>query len=212
MPLQARSRKTQQDLLDALERLLSRKSFAEITVAEIAAEAGLTTGAIYRRFRDKGDLLRAAFDRFLERTEQFEGSSSPVTDNSTDRVVLHSLITGTLKFTLSHIPLMRAAASYDDLPSFDKMRQARNLVAQRLAQRLRHSTLPPEVLEHRAHFTLRMIAAVIRDTFLSGPGAYDVAKPVEAFVAENRVFIDQLISDLLETALAYLEIQHASNR
>ena len=67
-PVQDRSKKTQQALLDALERLLAEKTINELTVAQIAAEAGVTTGAIYRRFKDKKDLLHAAFDRFLEET------------------------------------------------------------------------------------------------------------------------------------------------
>ena len=65
-PKQARSLRTEQALLDALEALLSRKSFVDLTVSELAREAGLTTGAIYRRFKDKEDVLRAAFQRFYE--------------------------------------------------------------------------------------------------------------------------------------------------
>lgn len=64
-PVQERSQKTEQNLLDALEKLLVKKSITDLTVAEIAAEAGVTTGAIYRRFKDKQHLLQSAFIRFL---------------------------------------------------------------------------------------------------------------------------------------------------
>ena len=44
-PRQARSEATYRRLLDAAERLLSEESFDRVTVAEIAARAGVTIGA-----------------------------------------------------------------------------------------------------------------------------------------------------------------------
>jgi len=71
-PKQARSINTEQRLIDALETLLASRDFSDLTVTELASEAGLTTGAIYRRFEDKEDLLRTAFHRFVEeRTELY---------------------------------------------------------------------------------------------------------------------------------------------
>lgn len=56
---QQRSRKTRDDLLHALERVLRTKDFYEISVAEVAAEAGVTAGSIYRRF--EGGLIEVLF-------------------------------------------------------------------------------------------------------------------------------------------------------
>ncbi|SMC60128.1 transcriptional regulator, TetR family [Desulfocicer vacuolatum DSM 3385] len=44
-------------ILDALSRLLEQKNFNAVTTANIAREAGVTEGLIYKYFRDKKDLL-----------------------------------------------------------------------------------------------------------------------------------------------------------
>lgn len=47
---QERSRQTRANLLDALDRLLRARDFADLSVAEVAAAAGISPGAVYRRF------------------------------------------------------------------------------------------------------------------------------------------------------------------
>jgi AcrR family transcriptional regulator len=54
-----------QRLLDAAARVFARQGYAGTKVMDIVREAGLSTGAVYGRFRSKNDLLRAAI---LERT------------------------------------------------------------------------------------------------------------------------------------------------
>lgn len=57
-PRQDRSRDTQLRYVEAAQRLLARgRSFAEISVAELAKEASSSVGAFYSRFRDKDALL-----------------------------------------------------------------------------------------------------------------------------------------------------------
>lgn len=64
--LQARSRKTLNALLDALDRLLRDRSFESITVLDLAREAGVSTGAFYARFSSKDDLLPELYSRFQD--------------------------------------------------------------------------------------------------------------------------------------------------
>ena len=52
-------------LLDAAARVFARQGYAGTKIMDIVREAGLSTGAVYGRFRSKNDLLRAAI---LERT------------------------------------------------------------------------------------------------------------------------------------------------
>ncbi len=57
-PRQDRSRDTHLRYVEAAQRLLARgKSFADISVAELAKEASSSVGAFYSRFRDKDALL-----------------------------------------------------------------------------------------------------------------------------------------------------------
>jgi AcrR family transcriptional regulator len=59
---QARSSETSRRLLEAAEEILEQKGFDECSVAEIAARAGVTTGAFYARFRDKEAVLQVLED------------------------------------------------------------------------------------------------------------------------------------------------------
>jgi len=204
--VQERSRKTEQALLNALERLLDSKSMADLTVAEIASEAGLTTGAIYRRFRDKNDLLHAAFDRFLERTEEGNLAFDTETTVLSDRQHIELAIRDTVHFTYDHIPLMRAASLLDDAVSFDRMRTARNIISDSLAEHISASQYSGGELKRRVRFTLRTVTAVARDTFLAGPGARFLTLSGKSAKVESDRMLDHLVSDLVEQAMAYLQI------
>lgn len=48
-------------ILSAAERLFHERSFSAVGVDEIAREAGITGGAIYRHFRSKDEILAALF-------------------------------------------------------------------------------------------------------------------------------------------------------
>jgi AcrR family transcriptional regulator len=65
-PRQERTQKTLVALLDAAESLLADKGFDDITVADVAARAGSSVGAFYRRFSDKDALLHALHERYCE--------------------------------------------------------------------------------------------------------------------------------------------------
>lgn len=61
---QARSQETLERLLESTESLLAHKGFEGVTVAEIAARAGMSVGAVYSRFRDKDAVLQCLLDGF----------------------------------------------------------------------------------------------------------------------------------------------------
>ena len=63
---QARSQQTLERLLDSAEALIANKGFDDVTVAEIAARAGFSVGAVYSRFRDKQGVLHCLQDRFVD--------------------------------------------------------------------------------------------------------------------------------------------------
>jgi len=65
-PQQARTRKALGRMLDAAEKLVATKGFAETGIAEIARLSGSSVGGFYRRFRDKQGLLQALHDRFCD--------------------------------------------------------------------------------------------------------------------------------------------------
>ena len=66
-------------ILSAAARLFARKGVSGATMAEIANEADLSAGAIYRYYKSKEDLLRAVFDEASARNQElFYGTAETV--------------------------------------------------------------------------------------------------------------------------------------
>jgi AcrR family transcriptional regulator len=66
MPYSARHKQdTRQRILESARRLFNSKGFAEVSIGEIMANAGLTHGGFYRHFNDKSELYAEAVQWFL---------------------------------------------------------------------------------------------------------------------------------------------------
>jgi AcrR family transcriptional regulator len=57
---------TREALIAAAARVFSRRGFQEASLRAIAAEAGMTTGAVYSNFEDKADLFLAVLEEKLD--------------------------------------------------------------------------------------------------------------------------------------------------
>ncbi len=203
-PIQARARKTEQDLLDAFENLLTKKSFLDLTVAELAKEAELTTGAIYRRFKDKNDVLQCAFNRFYQRAEAFYAAQDDIyPDTMTDREVLETFFKGVMHNTLDNIHLMRAANSLNDEKSFQRMIGARDIAANWLANRLKSSSCNKTELIDKCRFIVRIATATFRDTFLSGRQAVTTRK---GYIAAHEKELMSLTKKLVDMVFEFLHL------
>lgn len=90
---QGRSRKTRDKLLKALENLLVENDFADISVQQIALEAGVSAASVYRRFDKKQGFIPVLFDLYLERLNEWVASPDAQTDieGCTLREALHQL-------------------------------------------------------------------------------------------------------------------------
>jgi AcrR family transcriptional regulator len=61
-----RQAQTRTELIDAAERLFITEGFHATSVADVAAAAGYTTGAVYSNFASKEDLFFAVYERRAE--------------------------------------------------------------------------------------------------------------------------------------------------
>jgi AcrR family transcriptional regulator len=86
-PLQARSRKALQKVLAAAEDVLAADGFDEFTMTAVAERAGVSVGAIYRRFDGKEQLLAAVKDRLLSQLEEDLAERLRTADPSLEGVV-----------------------------------------------------------------------------------------------------------------------------
>jgi AcrR family transcriptional regulator len=89
-PQQARSQQTYDKLLDAAANLLDAKSFEEMTISDIVAEAGCSVGAFYGRFKDKDALLHALDARYVD--QQLAAGQDWVNQGSRPERTLNELI------------------------------------------------------------------------------------------------------------------------
>ncbi len=69
-PKQARSRESTRKLLKAAAEVLGQRGVEGTTIPRIARHAGLTPGAIYRRFADKDALIETMIIGILERSNE----------------------------------------------------------------------------------------------------------------------------------------------
>jgi AcrR family transcriptional regulator len=70
-------------ILDAALALLAERPFADVSMAAIAERAGVGRPALYRRFRDKADLVAAAIARALPPMDDVPSAPRPRTPPAT---------------------------------------------------------------------------------------------------------------------------------
>jgi TetR/AcrR family acrAB operon transcriptional repressor len=93
---------TRNALLDAAERVFSKRGVSRTSLADIAAAAGVTRGAIYWHFADKADLFWAMLSRVrlpLEMEAECDGEAGPEPDpiGQIKRRMLRALLTVALQ-------------------------------------------------------------------------------------------------------------------
>jgi len=69
-PQQERSRESLRKLMKAAAEVLGQHGVEGTTIPRIAHHAGLTPGAVYRRFRDKDALLETVIVRIMQRQDE----------------------------------------------------------------------------------------------------------------------------------------------
>lgn len=97
----------EQQILDRAEALLSDVGYAAMTVADIAAAAGLTRGALYFYFGSKQDVLTALVARTVQVLT--ETASLARTDEGPVEDVIAGAVERTAAMWLDHGPVMRMA-------------------------------------------------------------------------------------------------------
>ena len=107
---QARSRETLKRLLTAAAQILDEKGLEGATIPRIAARAGLTPGAVYRRFQDKDALMRTlsleVLRSGLEHTEKMLTPEAATGKSLAD--LARRIVCTTLESHRKHAGLLRA--------------------------------------------------------------------------------------------------------
>lgn len=111
-PQQARSQASLERILDAVERLLEMRPFTDITVGDIAHEAGVSAGLLYSRFRSKEDILPFLMQRFLKEQKASFEAAFDRPDGASDLPERVARVVGQVRGMSSQsLGLLRAAAA-----------------------------------------------------------------------------------------------------
>jgi AcrR family transcriptional regulator len=181
---QTRARETRDRLLAAGFKLLRRKHFDELSVADIARAAGCAVGSFYLRFVDKDQYFLAVAE---VRREQSRGLLATWYDGVTHDSLVTRAVARELEFVLEHPNFWRAALRKGATdPTF--WQEFRDLGRQSVEKFLECHTallgreLREEEIEH-IRFAFQLVRGTLNNTLMNQPGPFKL---------EDTVFREQI--------------------
>ena len=202
---QARSRETLKQLLRATVQILDEKGLAGATIPRIAARAGVTPGAVYRRFQDKDALLRTlSLEVLRSAAEHAEKVLTPeaAAGKSLADLARHIVHT-TLESHRQHAGLLRAIHDFGESHPNAAFRQSMDEIEIRnfrcLARfvLLRRDEIRHPHPESAVNFALLVVGLTLREMLLL-EAIWPLWRPL---LPKND---DALVRELVRTFLAYL--------
>ena len=114
VPQQERSRESLRKLMKAAAEVLGQHGLEGATIPRIAAHAGMTPGAIYRRFSDKDALLESVIMDFCERQDERlrTGLTQEVAGQISLPVFAEQIVHSLLVSYRSNVGLLRAMRQF----------------------------------------------------------------------------------------------------
>jgi len=145
-PKQERSESTQTLLLDAFAELLRDRGVHEVSVADVAGKAGLTTGAVYARFGDKRGMILAAHRHLTEQAavQMRAWARKGPRAGASPRDVVRAWVRGASAYSRRLEPVVRLGLALDDPDIAEQARTTLEVSVQTLASMLRAAS--PELV------------------------------------------------------------------
>jgi len=177
-PTQGRSRLTAERFIGAAFTLLETKTFEELSVADLAREAGRSVGAFYQRFGSKDDFLTVLL---IDTCERGEVESARVLAEGGDEGVVEALLAENFAAimrnrNLWHAALRRSAQDPTFWAQFHTYgRRSLQLVVQRIAELRGSAVSQDEAL--RLAIALQVFNSVINNQMMNTPGPLTLNSP-----------------------------------
>jgi len=202
---QARSRRTEEALLQAAFTLFRERGVDAVTVADIAAAAAVAPATIYRRFGDKEGLLRATVRRFTTQALELVALTPGVRSHDDFIACVADVLVVVWRFTQGNQNLLRsvyAKALSDDFYADCLLTLRRSVFAALRAHFLAHAAHIRHPQPQRAvEFTLRQAVAML--------SARLEASRLE--VNEGAMSDAAFLRELVLSMLAYLQVPHSED-
>jgi AcrR family transcriptional regulator len=181
---QKRSQKTYEALIATAFKLLEKREFDDISVAELTQKAGYSVGAFYARFKSKDELFDAMVvshieDRRAARKKQF--AAEP------DATLVRALMAETVNYYWARRRFWRAALfrSIRDLDFWQPLRKLGHELADMMIERIAARAKRPltETEQTNVRFAIQLVLGTINNTIINRPG------PI---FMEQALFVDNL--------------------
>jgi AcrR family transcriptional regulator len=183
---QARSRKSSERLIKATAEVLEKHGLEGTTIPRIAARAGLSPGAVYRRFPDKDALLREVCTRLFE--ESYQKGKEKLKPELWEGVPLREmscrLIAGIIQGQRMNRGLLQALflfiLQHHDAAFYRKGIELQSRVFRQIGELLltRKDEIRHPDPELAVHFGMLMVAFVVQGVFtLHDPGKLNLFMP-----------------------------------
>lgn len=196
-PKQERSRARMDALLKAGKHLFSIREYEDVTVADIAREAGCAVGTVYGRFQNKEALFLAIVHDLLKPAEgQMKSLLAILNEGTAPREVAETMIRMLVAFFRNAEGILAAALrrSSTNPESWTPLREAGARTAmQVLIVMARALKTPQETVELRVLFAMQMVYGTLINALLNRPGPIQIADP-------------RLEEELIQAMCRYLEI------
>jgi TetR/AcrR family acrAB operon transcriptional repressor len=184
---------TREQLLDAAERVFSEQGVTSTTLGEVAAAAGVTRGAVYWHFRDKGDLLAALCERAtlplhaIFEDREGRGASDPIGVVRAQAIGALSLLASDAHTQAVFRMAFQACGSSDELaPLAEAKERERCGCLERsgalLERAIALGQLPADTDAALAAHALHAYIMGLMHAWVQTPGAYDLASAAPALV------------------------------
>jgi AcrR family transcriptional regulator len=168
-PRQERSQRTLQRILTALGKLLSEKSFDQVSMVELAERAGCAVTCIYARFKDKWSMIAALHESF--RDDAIVRIDSFLAPERWRGATADEIIAATTAALVAayheHRHLMHAVLLTDDPRVYSRAASVAHHAAERLAQVLpAPAGAATEPFRRRVEFSVRVVLATLQQMVL----------------------------------------------
>ena len=184
---------TREQLLDAAERVFRDHGVTRTSLAEIAAEAGVTRGAVYWHFRDKADLFTAMCERATSPLDALVEQARD-SNEASPLATLRALCVDTLLHlggddrarAVLEIVFHKSELSGDLATVAERhdrdCRHARVCVADVVRRAIEVGELPPDTDAHLAVHAIYAYITGIMHEWTAEPSAYDLRASAAALV------------------------------
>jgi len=187
------AQETRNRILDTAEEVFREQGVTRTSLADIADAAGVTRGAIYWHFRNKGDLFAAMLDRVALPMEEMIRQAADVS-TADPLSSLRGCCVQVLRQTAEDVRcrrvfeiLTRKCEYVDELHGLSQRilqcrTQGLEMMQQALRNAVRRGQLPPRINAARAALGLHAYVDGLIYDWLLDPGSFDLGREAEALV------------------------------